>query len=496
MKHHLTGKYLLNNRWSHVFNEKEVGHRTFYLCPGYRGVNTMSGKQDNRIKIICVDKGRALGHQVMNLFGEDKITLAYERSLDEVVDRFEREPFDLMLFSSSIAYTEPDNAIEILDLISLKCPGTQILFFTYPGRLKIAHKALRTGVFHYSLLPISDEELKLLIETAIETKPQVGLNLMLRSEVEKTTFERMIGRSSAMHQVYRQIRQAAATDIPVLLSGETGTGKELAARAIHELSARSHAPYITVHIGSLPSGLVASELFGHERGAFTSATGRHKGCFETADGGTVFLDELATIDEKMQISLLRVLESCEFSRIGSQESVSVDVRVIAASNADLADEIRRGNFREDLYYRLDVLHITMPALRERHGDINLLVDHFIKASCDDFQKVIRGISSDFISCLEAYPWPGNVRELKNIIQRAVISCNGDILSCDQLPRRISHFRNDDITMTIRVGTSLEKVEKELIARTLEHSGQNRTRTSEILGISRRSLYNKIQRYGL
>jgi DNA-binding NtrC family response regulator len=319
---------------------------------------------------------------------------------------------------------------------------------------------------------------------------------MLRSEVEKTTFECMVGRSTAMRQIYRQIRQAAATDIPVLLSGETGTGKELAAQAIHELSKRLQAPFVTVHIGALPPDLVASELFGHERGAFTSATGRRKGCFETADGGTVFLDELATIDEKMQVSLLRLLENCEFSRIGSQEGISVDVRVIAASNAELADEIRRGNFREDLYYRLDVLHITMPPLRERHGDINLLVDHFIKSACDDFQITIRGISSDFISCLEAYPWPGNVRELKNVIQRTVISCTGDILSTDQLPHRISHFRDDNYTMTFRVGTSIESVEKELIIRTLEHTGHNRTRTSEILGISRRSLYNKIQRYSL
>ncbi|MEJ2155954.1 MAG: sigma-54 dependent transcriptional regulator [Desulfobacteraceae bacterium] len=456
----------------------------------------MGGKRENQIKIICVDKGRGLAQQAINIFGEDKISLAFERSLDEVVDRFERETFDLMLFSSSMTHTDPDNAIEILDLISVKCPSTQVLFFTHPGRLKIAHKALRTGVFHYSLLPVSDEELKMLIETAIETKPQLGLNLMLRSEVEKTTFERLVGRSPAMRQVYRQIRQAAATDIPVLLSGETGTGKELAAQAIHELSARSIAPCVTVHIGALPPDLVASELFGHERGAFTNATGRRKGCFESADGGTVFLDEIATIDEKMQVSLLRLLENCEFNRIGSQESISVDVRVIAASNVDLADEIRRRKFREDLYYRLDVLHITMPPLRARHGDINLLVDHFIKNASDDFQKTIRGISSDFISCLETYPWPGNVRELKNVIQRAVISCTGDILNTSHLPHRISHFRDDNHSMTFRVGASIEKVEKELIARTLEHTGHNRTRTSEILGISRRSLYNKIHRYGI
>ena len=449
-----------------------------------------------KIRIICVDQGRELARQVMNIFGQDRIDLAYERSIDEVVDRFEREVFDLMLFSSSVTRSQPENALEILELILVKCPGTQILFFAHPGRLKIAHQALRVGVYHYSLLPVSDEELKLLIETAMEKKSRLGVNMLLRSEVEKTTFESMVGRSTAMQQIYRQIRQAAATDIPVLISGETGTGKELAAQAIHELSARTQAPCVPVHIGSLPPDLVASELFGHEQGAFTGATALRKGCFEIAHGGTVFMDEIATIDEKMQISLLRLLETSEFCRIGSQDNIRVDVRVIAASNADLADEIKKGHFREDLYYRLDVLHITMPPLRERHGDIHLLVGHFIKHACDDFQKTIRGISSDFITCMEAYPWPGNVRELKNVIQRSVISCNGDILEPAHLPRRISQFRDEDIAMTFRVGMSIGEVEKELIIRTLEHTGHNRTRASELLGISRRSLYNKINRYAL
>jgi DNA-binding NtrC family response regulator len=453
-------------------------------------------KQQDKIRIICVDKGRRLAQQVMDIFGEERVSLAYERSLEAVVDRFEREVFDLMLFSSTVVNNQPHDAIEILELISAKCPGTRVLFFTPPGRLKIAHQALRAGVLHYSLLPVSDEELKLLIETAIETKPQLGLNMLLRSEKEKTTFESLVGRSTAMRNVYRQIRQAAATDIPVLLSGETGTGKELAAQAIHELSHRSQAPCVPVHIGSLPLDLVASELFGHDCGAFTGATKLRKGCFEIADGGTVFLDEIATIDIKMQISLLRLLETKAFCRIGSQENIRVDVRVIAATNADLVEEIRRGRFRDDLYYRLDVLHITMPPLRERHGDINLLVDHFIKGACDDFQKTIRGISSDFISCLEAYSWPGNVRELKNVIQRAVISCPGDILDTAQLPPRISQLQDEDVTMTIRVGMTLEQVQKELISRTLQHAGYNRTRASEILGISRRSLYSKIQLYDL
>jgi DNA-binding NtrC family response regulator len=454
----------------------------------------MESSPSEKVKIICVDKGRDLAQQVVTVFDKDMIALSYERSIDEVVDRFEREPFDLMLFSSSIIQRQPDDALEILELISAKCPGTQILFFAHPGRLKFAHQALRAGVFHYSRLPVSDQELKLLIETALEKKPQVGLNLLLRSEVEKTTFESMVGRSTAMQQFYRQIRQAAATDIPVLLSGETGTGKELAAKAIHELSARSDGPCVPVHIGSLPSDLVASELFGHEPGTFTGAVNRRRGCFEEADGGTVFLDEIATIDEKMQVSLLRLLETSQFCRIGGHETLSVDARVIAASNADLLEEIRRGRFREDLFYRLDVLHIHLPPLRERHGDIHLLVDHFIKEACDNFQQTIRGMSSDFISCLEAYPWPGNVRELKNVIHRAVITCPGDILETGQLSKRLKHYRDEDMTMTVRVGMTIEAVEKELIIQTLEHAQRNRTRASQILGISRRALYNKIQRY--
>jgi len=446
-----------------------------------------------RIKIICVDEGRELARQVKRIYEDSMLYLAYERTIEEVVDRFEHESFDIMLFSSSVTHQQPADALEILEIITAKCPTTQILFFAHPRRFKIANQALRAGAFHYSLLPISDEELKLLIETAVERKPRLGLNMLLRSEVEKTTFESMVGRSTCMQQVYRQIRQAAATDIPVLISGETGTGKELAAQAIHELSDRTNGPCIPVHIGSLPPDLVASELFGHESGSFTGASERRKGCFEQAIGGTIFLDEIATIDEKMQVSLLRLLEKKAFHRIGGQTDIDVDVRVIAASNADLMKEIRLGKFREDLYYRLDVLHIIMPPLRERHGDLHLLVDHFIQHSCDDFQKIIRGVSSNFFSCIDSYNWPGNVRELKNVIQRAVINCQEDILDINHLPKRLLNSHHSDIMIPVRVGMRLVEIEKEVIIRTLEYTGHNRTRTSEMLGISRRALYNKMQK---
>jgi len=448
------------------------------------------------IKIICVDKGRELAAQVKRVFTEDRIELSFSRNLDAVVDRFERGTFDVMLFSDVMASQDPSDAMEILELISIKCPKTQILYFAHPKKLKTAHKALRAGVYHYSVLPVSDQEMKLLIETAYAKQSLVGLNMMLRSDKEQNTFESMIGQSTVMQNVYQQIRQAAAIDIPVLLSGETGTGKELAAQAIHELSPRSQASCIPVHIGSLPDDLVASELFGHERGAFTGATSKRKGCFENADGGTVFLDEIATIDEKMQVSLLRLLETSEFNPIGSQESTSVNVRIIAASNADLLEEIRLGRFREDLYYRLDVMQINLPPLRDRHGDIHLLVDHFINYSCENFQKTIRGASTEFMNCLDTYPWPGNVRELKNVIQRSVINSSGDVLELDDLPEQIIHNKNKNMSMNIRVGMSLDAVEKELIIRTMEYANHNRTKTSQILGISRRALYNKFKRHGI
>jgi DNA-binding NtrC family response regulator len=451
-------------------------------------------EMDPAIRIICVENGKLLADQVKAVFDDNQITIAYERNIEAVVDRFEKKRFDLMLFSGAVAHNQKSDALDVLELISAKCPQTQILLFTAPGSLKFANQALRAGAYHYATLPISNEELKLLIESAMEAKPLLGPNMLLKAETDKTTFERMVGRSSVMQQAYRQIRQAAATDIPVLISGETGTGKELVAQAIHELSSRTDAPCIPVHIASLPPDLVASELFGHTSGAFTGATKMRRGCFETADGGTVFLDEIGTIDPKIQISLLRLLETKEFARLGSQEKTQADVRVIAATNADLIDEIRLGNFREDLYYRLDVFNIVMPPLRDRNGDIPLLISHFIKDACDDFKKSIRGMSSNFINCVESYPWPGNVRELKNVIQRAVISASEDILRIGNLPSRISQYQDRQTQMTIRIGMTIDQVEKELIIRTLDHAGGNRSRASEILGISRRSLYNKMARH--
>ena len=306
------------------------------------------------------------------------------------------------------------------------------------------------------------------------------------------------GAALCMKKIYEQIRQAAATDLPVLLLGETGTGKELVARAMHLASDRRAGPYIPVNLGAIPTELVGSELFGHEKGAFTGASERNKGRFEQAEGGTLFLDEISMIDEKMQVSLLRIIEQKEFYRLGGGRAVPADVRLIAASNDDLAELAKQGRFREYLYYRLDVFRISIPALRERRGDVALMTEKFLERYSRSFHKEVAGISAECMQILEAYPWPGNVRELKNVIQRAVLVCGQDTLLPEHLPPRFlngkQRARSDETIF--EVGVTLDRMEREMIVRTLEASGNNRTRAAQLLGISRRALYNKLQKHNL
>ncbi len=385
--------------------------------------------------------------------------------------------------------------MEVLDLIAQNSPTTQILFLAEPEDIKVAMSALAAGTYQYAKLPMSDEELRLLIETAIEKRPVYGTNLLLKRGKRDVKFEELVGFSGPMQEIYRQIRQAAATDIPVLILGETGTGKDLVAQAIHQQSDRRAGPYIPVNLGALPSELVGSELFGHEKGAFTGAMGRREGKFEEARDGTVFLDEIATIDQRMQISLLRLIEQKTFTRLGGKQTISTNARLIAASNQDLSNAVDQGTFREDLYFRLDVFRITLPPLRERGGDIVLLVDAFVKHYNGSFEKNILGIAPECIGLLESYHWPGNVRELKNVIQRAALVCEGQVVLPEHLPPR---FRSDrggcPVKVTFEVGTPLAEVEREMIIHTLSIAQNNRTRAAEMLGISRRALYGKLRKH--
>jgi DNA-binding NtrC family response regulator len=449
------------------------------------------------IKIICVDKGVSLYSQLTSVFPEPSTKIYLERTIDMVIERFEAEAFDILVLSSSAAKggTAIDG-IELLEIIVEKCPVTQIIFLAFPKEIRLAISALRAGTYHYAKLPIGDDELRLLIETALERRPSYGPNLLLKKELRETTFEQMVGGSTAIRAVYRQVRQAASTDIPVLLTGETGTGKDLVAQAIHQLSARNEKHFLPVHLASLPGDLVPSELFGHEKGAFTGAMTRFAGCFEQAAGSTIFLDEIGTIDDRIQVSLLRLLETRTFHRIGGTTPIEADFRLIAATNENLTEAVRQGSFREDLFYRLEVFMISLPPVRERHGDIPLLVSHFLKRFNAAYNKTIAGISPECIGAMESYPWPGNVREVKNVIHRAVVMCSGSILMPEHLPERIRSGPKESQKITIPVGTSLSDCEKRIIIHTLKFTGGNRRRAAQVLGISRRALYNKLERYGI
>ena len=311
-------------------------------------------------------------------------------------------------------------------------------------------------------------------------------------------FNRIIGDSPAMHKVFNQIKQAAVTEIPIMLIGETGTGKDLVAQAIHNYSPRKDQSYIPVNLGAIPTQLVASELFGHEKGAFTGALRTHEGKFEQADKGTIFLDEIDAIDEKVQVSLLRLIEHKKFQRLGGTNSIAVDVRMIVATNADIDDLVNDNNFREDLFYRMDVFRITLPPLRARKTDLSLLCDAFLQNFNKSFDKNISGISPSCMDVFYNYEWPGNIRELKNVVQRAVLLCNGEQIQTEHLPARFKNTESEASgpELTFTIGTPLDTVEKEMILAVLNATANNRTEAARLLGISRRALYNRLSRHNI
>jgi DNA-binding NtrC family response regulator len=385
--------------------------------------------------------------------------------------------------------------LEFVEVLTAKSPWTQIIFLIKPRELVLAAKALKAGSYHYANLPVSNEELKLLVEAALASRPNVDPHSQVLRENRKARFEDMIGVSESMKSVYRMIRQAAATDIPVLLTGETGAGKDLAARAIHQLSARIDNPFLPVHLGALPHDLAPNELFGHVKGAFTGADEARAGAFERAHGGTVFLDEISTIDDRVQVSLLRLLENKTFHRIGGHRTIKADVRMIAATNENLQEAVESGRFREDLYYRLEVFQISLPPLRDRPGDIPLLIQEFLQRYNRDYGKKILGLSPETMSLLDAYDWPGNVRELKNVIHRAVVVCSGEVITPQHLSKRIKPGDLARRNITLPVGTSFEEAERKLLEKTLQATGNSRRHAAAILGVSRGTLYNKIKKFG-
>jgi DNA-binding NtrC family response regulator len=392
------------------------------------------------------------------------------------------------------------NIQETLQVFSSKAPATKTV---------VLAKSVEAGALHFCAgniqiahCPIRDQELLSLIENNLPFEARNKQHQSHEDEVGvPIEFEGIIAVSLPMRAVIRRIMDAAAVDIPVLLTGETGTGKELVASAIHRRSSRRTRPYVAVNMGAMSRELIASEIFGHERGAYTGAQDTRPGIFEQGDSGSVFLDEIATMDEKTQISLLRVLEERTVRRVGGTRNIPVDVRIIAATNEDLEQSVANKRFREDLFYRLNVFQIRVPPLRERTAAITALTNHFLSRFAAIYQKEVDRVSPDTYRLLRHYPWPGNVRELKNVIQTAILLVDGKELTPDFIPQRIKDAAVEnknavDKMCSFEIGTTLDSVENEVIRKTLTHLGGNKKLTASILGISRRALYNKIKRHNL
>lgn len=376
-------------------------------------------------------------------------------------------------------------------------PEVAVILITAYGTIESAVEAMRDGAEDYLTKPVNVGHLKHLVRKALEKQALFRENIYLRQALKKKyKLENIIGQTPRMQSIFKAIIQIAPTRSTVLLEGESGTGKELLASAIHYNSPRAHKPFIKVSCASLSEGVLESELFGHEKGAFTGAISQRKGRFELADGGTLFLDEISEISSLTQIKLLRVLQEREFERVGGNKTVKFDVRLIATTNANLKEAVEQGKFREDLYYRLNVVDIVIPPLREREEDVPLLLDHFLAKYSQENNKEIRGISRPALKALRDYHWPGNIRELENAMERATALCRGPVIELKDLPSSLNLRERHKSTIAIEVGASLEEVEREVIRQTLSQVGEKRVQAAKVLGIGASTLYRKMKEMGL
>jgi len=399
------------------------------------------------------------------------------------------------------------SGIEILKQVKLESPYTNVILITGNASAETAVEAMKEGAFDYITKPIDFDKLTILVNKAFEKSQLVAENLYLRQQLRgKYSFDNLIGHSPAMQQVFARLEKIVHTDSTILILGESGTGKELVARAIHFNGTRRNKPFIAINCGAIPADLLESELFGHVRGAFTGAVADKPGKFELADGGTIFLDEIATMPMHLQMKLLRVLQEQEVERVGGSRRTKLNVRVISATNAELDKEVRAGRFREDLYYRLNVIPIKLPPLRERRSDVPLLVRHFLQSICKEMARPLMSVSPAAMRALESYDWPGNVREMENIIERSVALTDGDVIDKRDLPIDIGGESDDEPPHRINSLVVTERgidlpvivsgLEKELIGQAMELAGGVKARAAGLLGINRTTLVEKIKRLGI
>lgn len=416
----------------------------------------------------------------------------------EAIDRIEQKMFDLAVVDVQMPVM---NGIDVLQKINEKSPETTVIMITAYASHETAIDAMKLGAYDYITKPFKIDEIKLVIKKSLEKKRLERENSRLKKELEtKYGFGNIIGRSPEIVKVFELIKRVSELKVNILISGESGTGKELVARAIHYSGNRHEGPFVPVNCGAIPENLMESELFGYKKGAFTGAQRDKKGLFEEADRGTIFLDEIGDLPLHLQVKLLRALEGKEIRPLGSAEVVPIDVRVISASNRKLEEEVASGKFREDLYYRLDVIKIQLPSLRERKVDISPLAIHFMTRYSREMEKDIRGISPKVLEILENYNYPGNVRELENIIARCVALETSNVIRLETLPQLVSGRDYLDLDTSFTSSTSLDtllgSIEKKMIDKAFRSAGGNKTEAAKLLGITLRSFRYRLAKHGM
>ncbi|HVS02251.1 MAG TPA: sigma-54 dependent transcriptional regulator [Thermoanaerobaculia bacterium] len=448
------------------------------------------------MNVLVVDDEEVLQDILTTLIRREGHHALAARSGEEAVACLEREEIDLVLLDLMLPGM---SGMEVLARIRQTDPDQVVVVITAYSSIEGAIEAMRQGAFHYIPKPFKNEEVLHTLRKGLERRRLTAENRALKAQLrERFGFDKLIGRSKPMQQVFELIQLAAPSKSNILIRGESGTGKELVAKAIHHHSRRADGPFVTVNSGSMPPDLLESNLFGHVKGAFTGAVASKKGLFELADGGSIFFDEIGNVPIDTQSKLLRVMQEKEFMRLGGIETQKADVRIIAATNADLEDEVRTGGFREDLYYRLNVITIALPPLRDRSEDVPLLTHHFLKRYAEENDKPLREISPDAMQRLIEYHWPGNVRELENVVERAVVLSTGSVLGPELLPPQVRRPSERSPSTELPANglpfrDAVRSYERRLILRALEASGGVQKRAAELLELKPTTLHEMMKR---
>ena len=449
---------------------------------------------DAPARILVVDDEVNIREALATILSDEGYKVTAVGSAEKAIVELGEDPFQVVVSDMRM---EGSTGLDLLSWIHENRPETEMILLTAYGSVEGAVEAMKLGAYDYLCKPVDRRRLVLLIEKALEKQTLAVENRTLRRRLSvNEEFSSIIGHGGRIRQVFKVIAEIAPTNATVLITGESGTGKELVARAIHDRSSRRKGPFITLNCGALPDTLIESELCGFEKGAFTGAAAMKMGRIELASGGTLLLDEIGDMTPKTQVDLLRVLQDRELRRVGGNQIVKVDVRFIAATNKDLSAEIAEKRFREDLYYRLNVVPISMPTLRDRKEDIPVLVQAFLEEFCRLHQKEPKQISDQTMEFMLHYSWPGNVRELRNVVERMVVLARGGLIEPRDLPAAIRRNTDECPEITIALGQPLETVERTVIGNVLDRVTSNRRQAAEMLGISLRTLHYKIRRYKL